>query len=167
MTTTALNARPLAPRIMLIIGKLVVLAAITAAWIGASATAGHALRWRYGVDARPQQIAPNAWHFSISLKATPRGQVYFASSQYDFAGATNGMVVTYDFTQNTSGYTDSRSFLTVAPTLFEPADGYMNGWDAADLQDGTFSGVVYSTARLTAVHFYVEADSFARPRRHR
>lgn len=138
-----------------------------AMWICLAATPCLAGRYRFGVDLHPQQVGPNAWHFAIDLRVKPIGRPQFVGSQYDFASATQGIAIDYDFNsaQGGSGFSDARTFMAIAPTLFDPIDGFKNGWDATDLKDGIFSGVVYSTAPPTAVYFMIEARRFVRVRR--
>ena len=137
-----------------------------AMWICLAATPCLAGRYRFGVDRHPQQVGPNAWHFTIDLRVRPIGKVQFVGSQYDFVSATQGLAIDYDFNsaQGGTGFSDSRRFMAIAPTLFNPIDGFMNGWDVADLKDGTFSGVIYATAPPTAVYFMIEARHFVRVR---
>ena len=117
-----------------------------------------ATEWCYGVDENPQQIGPNAWHFTIDLGLKPAGRLHFVSSQYDFAWPTEGIDVDYDFSKAHIDFSDDRVFYAIAPTLFDDIDGYLGGWSAADMKDGIFSGVVYATAPLTTVYFGMEAD---------
>ncbi len=125
-----------------------------------------ATEWLYAVDENPRQAGPNTWRFAIRTGVKPIGQLLFAWSQYDFASATQGIEVDYDFNGRGIDFSDDRRFYAIAPTLFESIDGFLAGWDVADMNDGVFRGVVYSTAPLTRVHFIIEADSFI-PVRHR
>jgi hypothetical protein len=88
----------------------------------------------------------------------PAGALRFVWSQYDFADPTEGVAVDYDFNGAGTDFFDRRTFYAIAPTLFDQLDGFINGWDVADMNDGRFSGVVYATAPLTTVHFSIEAD---------
>jgi len=154
-------------RIVGALGTLPGMTALAVAMITVPATACHARAWRHWVDKHPVQIAPNAWQFAVDLRAVPYGRVFFVSSEYDFAAPTDGMVVAYDFSEGTSGYSDPRRVLAVAPTLFDQTDGFLNGWDISDMRDGVFSGVVYASAPLTEVHFLIQADRFVWPHRRR
>ena len=132
-------------------------------WICLATTTCLATEWQFGIDQNPQPIGQGAWHFTIDLGVRPVGHLQFVGSQYDFDWFTEGITtIVYDFNVNQggSGYSDSREFLAIAPTLYDPIDGFIHGWDVADLKDGTFSGVVYATAPLTAVYFLIEADRF-------
>ncbi len=137
-----------------------------ALWVCLASTACRATEWQSGVDAHPRRVGQNAWHFKIHLGVKPVGQLQFVGSQFDFAWQTRGIAVDYDFTfRRGGGWSDSRSFQTIAPTLFDTVDGFINGWEATDLNDGTFSGVVYATAPPTAVYVLIAADSFVPVRR--
>lgn len=132
---------------------------LCALWIGLP-TICLATEWLYAVDENPRRAGPDMWRFSIKLGVKPIGQLLFAWSQYDFASATQGIEVDYDFNGRGIDFSDDRRFYAIAPTLFESIDGFFAGWDVADMNDGVFRGVVYSTAPLTRVHFIIEAESF-------
>lgn len=150
--------------ILLALGRTVLVAILPAALcICLATTTCPAAEW-FGMDQSPRQIAANLWHFSINLGVRPVGHMQFVWSQYDFAWDTRGFAVVYDFNPGRLSCADPRRFLSIAPTLFDPVDGYMHGWNATDLNDGTFSGVVYATAPLTTVYFLIEADRFVRVR---
>ena len=110
------------------------------------------------MEEHPQPIAANTWRFVIHLGVRPVGELQFVWSQYDFASATQGIDVDYAFNGTGIDFSDPRTFSSIAPTLLDRLDGHTNGWDRADMADGTFSGVVYATAPLTTVSFGVEAD---------
>ncbi len=128
-------------------------------WICVAPTACLATEWWIGVDQSPRQIAPNAWRFRIEVPVQPAGKLQFVGSEYDFASLTQGITVDYQFDRPGISFSDPREFLAVAPTLFDPHDGFIHGWDLLDLKDGTFSGVVYATAPLTTVYFSIAADN--------
>ena len=130
-----------------------------------AATTAGASEYRYAVDKHPRRIAANAWHFVIRTGVRPAGELHHVLSQYDFASPTQGIAVDYAFNGPGMDYSDPRTFYAIAPTLFDPTDGPIDGWDVVDLQDGIFSGIVYSTARLTRVHLMIEADRLVRVRR--
>jgi hypothetical protein len=146
--------------------RALILAVPCGLWLCSATTACHA-EWRYGIDLHPRKVGRNAYRFKIKLGVVPQGDLQFVGSEYDFASMTRGVAVAYDFSHRRSGCSDPRPFLAVAPTLFNEEEGFMNGWDVTDLQDGKFSGVVHATAPLTAVHFLVAADGFAPVRRGR
>ena len=110
------------------------------------------------VDDQPRQIGPNMWRFVVQVGVRPAGTLQFANAQYDFAFPTEGIEVDYDFNGPGVDFADGREFYAIAPTLFDQLDGFIHGWDLSDLGDGVFSGVVYATAPLTAVHFTIAAD---------
>lgn len=130
-----------------------------------AATTCSATEVREAVDEQPQQIGPNLWHFAVRVGVRPLGAVQFACAEYDFAAPTEGIEVDYDFNGAGLDFADDRMFYAIAPTLFDQIHGFINGWDAFDLRDGIFSGVVYATAPLTAVHLMIEADRLVRVRR--
>ena len=121
--------------------------------------------FQYAVDNQPEQIAPNLWRFSVPIGVKPVGQLAAVWSQYDFASPTEGIEVDYDFNGSGIDYSDGRAFWAIAPTLFDPLDGYINGWEPSALRDGTFTGLVYATAPLAVVHFMIAADQLV-PVRH-
>lgn len=133
---------------------------VGAVCIGLAATTCFAAESQYAVDEHPQPLAANTWRFVVHLGVRPVGPLQFAWSQYDFMSATQGIEVDYAFNGAGIDYTSDRTFSAIAPTLCDRIDGCMNGWDVAGMTDGSFSGVVYATSPLTAVHFGVEADRF-------
>ena len=136
-----------------------------ALWTCLAATTCGATEFWYGVDESPRQVAPNTWRFSIKVPVKLAGQLEFVGSQYDFAGATEGIDVDYKFNGRGIDFWDDRVFYAIAPTLFNLSDGFVNGWDLDDLANGTFSGVVTATAPLTTVHLSIVAESFVPVRR--
>jgi len=81
---------------------------------------------------------------------------------YDFSTGigvpTNGISADYAYDGPGIDWTDDRTFLAIAPTLFDSEDGFIQGWSAWDIVNGKFSGRVYATAPLVRVWFTVEAD---------
>lgn len=123
------------------------------------------------VDDRPRQIAPGAWHFSINVPVRPVGQLQFVNAEYDFydfatgVGApTEGIAVDYAANGPGVDWTDDRTCLGIAPTLFDEEDGFIHGWSAWDLPQGKFEGTVYATAPLLRVSFTAFADGLAHGR---
>jgi murein DD-endopeptidase MepM/ murein hydrolase activator NlpD len=155
ITTTLIRKMYAAPVLYLAghrnAGRTLCAVALTCALYISLAATGRASEFRYAVDEHPQLIAPNTWRFVIPVGVRPVGELQFAWSQYDFNNTGTELDTRTDFS-------DRRTFLAIAPTLFNQIDGLINGWDVADMDDGTFSGVVQSTAPLTMVHFGIEAD---------
>jgi hypothetical protein len=126
---------------------------LCALWVCLATTKCFAMEYWSGIDEHPRQISPGKWRFSITVPFMPVG-LQFVGAQYDFAGMTNGI----DVRGPGWYFADNRQFYAIAPTLFDPIDGFIAGWNITDLNNGTFSGVVYATAPLTTVHFTIVAD---------
>jgi len=127
-------------------------------------TTVHAGSWT-NTDDHPRQIAPGVWSFSVNVPVHPVGQLHFVNAQYDFYDSstgigvpTNGISADYAYDGPGIDWTDDRTFLAIAPTLFDSEDGFIQGWSAWDIVNGKFSGRVYATAPLVRVWFTVEAD---------
>jgi hypothetical protein len=128
--------------------------------LAASAARGD---WLYGIDTHPHQVAPNVWRFSVNLHARPVAPIGFVGSQFNFSRPEDGIRVDYGFDGAGIDYADGRTFYAIAPTLFDTLDGYINGWNLVDLNDGSFEGLVYATAPLTSVEFRIDAAGFGNP----
>src|SRR5437016_1794663 len=81
--------------------------------------------WWTNTDDHPRLIAPGVWYFSINVPVHPVGQLQFVNAQYDFydfstgvAASTNGISVDYAYDGPGTDWTDGRTFLAIAPTLF-------------------------------------------------
>lgn len=127
-------------------------------------TTVHADSWT-NTDDHPRQIAPGIWSFSVNVPVHPVGQLEFVNAQYDFydfstgvGASTDGISVDYAYDGPGIDWTDHRTFLAIAPTLFDLVDGFIQGWSAWDIVNGKFNGTVYATAPLVRVWFTVEAD---------
>ncbi len=127
--------------------------------------------WWTSVDDHPREIAPGAWYFSINVPVRPVGELEFVDAEFDFydfaadVGApTDGISVDYAANGPGIDWTDERTFLGIAPTLFDEEDGFINGWSAWELPRGKLEGIVYATAPLLRVSFTVVADRLARGR---
>jgi len=124
--------------------------------------------WWTNTDEHPRLIAPGTWYFSINVPVQPVGQLQFVNAQYDFydfstgvGTSTNGISVDYAYDGPGIDWTDGRTFLAIAPTLFNLRDGFIQGWSAWDIVNGKFQGTVYATAPLVRVWFTVAADRLA------
>ena len=130
-----------------------------------SSTTAALADWWINTDDHPRLIAPGVWHFSINVPVQPVGQLQFVNAQYDFYDvssgvgvSTNGISVDYAYDGPGVDWTDGRTFLAIAPTLFDVRDGFIQGWSAWDVVNGKVNGTVYATAPLVRVWFAVEAD---------
>jgi hypothetical protein len=137
------------------------------------ATATARAEWWTNTDDHPRQIAPGVWYFSIHVPVYPVAQLQFVAAQYDFydfrngsGTSTNGISVDYAYDGRGIDWTDGRTFLAIAPTLFDLHDGFIQGWSAWDVVNGKFEGTVYATAPLVRVWFTVSADVLVRGRGH-
>ena len=121
--------------------------------------------WWTCTDDHPREIAPGVWYFSVNVPVHPVGELQFVNAQYDFydvstgvGASTEGISVDYAYNGAGMDWTDDRTFLAIAPTLFDPSDGFIQGWSAWDVVKGKFDGTVYATAPLVRVWFTVSAD---------
>ena len=127
--------------------------------------------WWTNADHHPHEIAPGAWYFSINVPVRPVGQLQFVNAQYDFydfdadeGEPADGISVDYTYNGPGIDWTDGRTFLAIAPTLFDEDEGFIQGWSSWSLVKGKFEGIVYSTAPLLRVSFTVTADAIAHGR---
>jgi hypothetical protein len=123
--------------------------------------------WWTNTDDRLRQIAPGAWSFSIKVPVQPVGQLQFVNAQYDFydfpsnlGTATDGMSVDYAYNGAGIDFTEDGALFAVAPTLFEPVDGFIQGWSGWGIVNGRFQGTVYATAPPLRVSITIVADGF-------
>jgi hypothetical protein len=123
--------------------------------------------WWTNTDDRPRQVAPGVWSFSIKVPVQPVGRLQFVNAQYDFydfasnlGTATNGMSVDYAHNGKGIDFTQDGTLFAVAPTLFEPVDGFIQGWSRWGIVNGRFKGTVYATARPLRVSITIVADGF-------
>lgn len=130
--------------------------------------------WWTNADTHPREIAPGTWYFSINVPVQPVGELQFVNAQYDFydfdrdvGTPTDGIAVDYAYDGADIDWTDGRTFLAIAPTLFDEEDGFIQGWSAWDLKNGKFEGTVYATAPLLRVSFTVAASEIVHGRRRR
>jgi hypothetical protein len=121
--------------------------------------------WWTNTDDRPRQVAPGVWSFSIKVPVQPVGHLQFVNAQYDFydfprhlGAATDGMSVDYAYNGAGIDFTQDGTLFAVAPTLFEPVDGFIQGWSGWGIVNGRLEGTVYATARLLRVSITIVAD---------
>ena len=139
-------------------------------WLATPASA----EWWTNTDDQPRQIAPGAWYFSVNVPVRPVGRLELVVAQYDFydfntgiGTTTDGISVDYAYDGVGVDWSDDRTFLAIAPTLFDQSDGFIEGWSAWDVVKGKFAGTVYATAPLVRVWFSVEADQLVCGKRRR